>query len=228
MMGLEAGQSAFGDSYAWFRNLISWPLDMLTKSTLADPAITGAIIAEISGKLIDELCKKAADLPVDEDAELGLDWLNGRRTPDANQLLKSAICGLQIGTDAPRLFRAIAESTCFGAKAIVERFQQEGITVKGLIGLGGVAKKSPYIMQLMANIIGMNIRIHQSDQTCATGAAMFAATAAGIYEKVEDAMNAMGQGFGLSYQPQIPQLALYEKRFLQYKKLGNFIESNSV
>src|ERR1700730_12627912 len=116
MMGMEAGQSAFGDSYAWFRDLISWPLDMLSASPLVDPGNARAIIAEISGKLIDELCKKASDLPADDDAELGLDWLNGRRKPDASQSLKSAISGLQIGTDAPRFFRAIAESTCFGAK----------------------------------------------------------------------------------------------------------------
>jgi L-ribulokinase len=228
MVGMEAGQSAFGDSYAWFKDLISWPFDLLSKSSLVDPGIGSAIIAEISDKLIDELCKKAADLPFDNEAELGLDWLNGRRSPDASQLLKSAITGLQIGTDAPRFFRAIAESTCFGAKAIVERFQREGMAVKGLIGLGGVARKSPYIMQMMANVVGLTIRIHESEQTCAMGAAMFAAAAAGIHEKVEDAMNAMGQGFGKSYHPQIPLIAGYEKRYLQYKKLGNFIESNSV
>ena len=47
----------------------------------------------------------------------------------------------------------------------------------------------------------MPIRIHKSEQTCALGAAMFAATAAGIYDKVEDAMNAMGQGFDAEYYP---------------------------
>ena len=75
----------------------------------------------------------------------------------------------------------MVEATCFGAKAIVERFNNEGVPVKGLIGLGGVARKSPYIMQTMADVMNMPIRIHKSEQTCAAGAAMFAATAAGIY-----------------------------------------------
>src|SRR5690606_14632445 len=80
-------------------------------------------------------------------------------------------------------------------KNIVDRFISEGIPVKGIIGLGGVAKKSPYIMQTMADVINMPIRVHKSEQICALGAAMFAATVAGIYSKVEDAMEALGQGF---------------------------------
>ncbi len=128
-----------------------------------------------------------------------MDWFNGRRTPDANQMLKGALVGMDLGTDAPRIFRAIAEATCFGAKAIVDRFNSQGVPVKGLIGMGGVAKKSPFIMQMMADVMNMPIRIHKSEQTCALGAAMFAATAAGIYGKVEEAMEAMGQGFDAEY-----------------------------
>ena len=172
--------------------------------------------------------KKRCKLPLNEKDEIAVDWLNGRRTPDANQLLKAAITGLNLGTDAPRIFKALVEATCFGAKAIVDRFNEEGIPVKGLIGLGGVAKKSPYIMQTMADIMNMPIRIHKSEQTCAAGAAMFAATAAGIYNKVEDAMAAMGQGFDAMYQPNKPNAELYAKRYEQYKLLGNFIEQYSL
>jgi L-ribulokinase len=216
MMGMEAGQSAFGDSYAWFRDLISWPLQLLTNGK--------AIAAETKDQLIHELGKKAAELPLEEGAELALDWLNGRRSPDANQSLKSAITGLHLGTDAPRFFRAIVESTCFGAKAIIDRFSQEAIPVKGLIGLGGVAKKSPFIMQMMADVINMPIRIHRSGQTCALGAAMFAATAAGRYNQIEDAMKAMGQGFDAEYLPNPRLHSGYAKRYDQYRQLGNFIE----
>jgi len=225
MLGLEAGQSAFGDTYAWFKNLLSWPLnDLLSQSKLIDGPTAEALKSEIAAKIIPELSRQAARLPLDENAELSVDWLNGRRTPDANQELKSAIAGLSLGSDAPRIFRALAESTCFGAKSIVDRFNCEGVPVKGLIGIGGVAKKSTYIMQMMADVLQMPIRIHQFEHTCALGAAMFAATAAGIYPRVEDAMAAMGGGFDVEYQPNGQNAELYARRYKKYIQLGKFVE----
>ncbi|HTQ63781.1 MAG TPA: ribulokinase [Puia sp.] len=225
MMGMEAGQSAFGDAYAWFRNILTWPFqNMLSQSSLINSDTAKSLSEEMMSSMIPSLSGAAAKLPLESDAELALDWLNGRRTPDANQLLEGAITGLNLGTDAPGIFKSIAEATCFGAKAIVECFNQEGIEVKGLIGLGGVAKKSPFIMQMMADVMNMPLRIHRSEQTCAFGAAMFAATAAGIYKKVEDAMNAMGQGFDTTYHPRKSNVDIYTKRYSRYKELGHFIE----
>ena len=227
MMGMEAGQSAFGDAYAWFKNILAWPLQkLLTKSAIIDTETATRLIEEATNNIIAELSKEADLIPLAESNELALDWLNGRRTPDANQLLKGAISGLNLGTDAPRIFRAIAEATCFGAKAIVDRFNEEGVPVKGLIGIGGVAKKSPFIMHMMADVMNMPIRIHKSEQTCALGAAMFAATAAGIYDKVEDAMIAMGQGFDAEYFPDQQKVEIYRKRFAKYKSLGAFVETS--
>ena len=226
MMGMEAGQSAFGDTYAWLRNILAWPLNnLLSSSQLIDAALAEKLKQELTDKIIAGLSKAAAALPVEGKDELAVDWLNGRRTPDANQLLKGALTGLSLGTDAPRLFKALAEATCFGARAIVDRFNEQGVPVKGLIGLGGVAKKSPYIMQMMANVMNMPIRIHRSEQTCALGAAMFAATAAGVYKKAEDAMNAMGQGFDASYTPDKAVVGVYAKRYEQYARVGRFLES---
>jgi len=218
MIGMEAGQSAFGDVYAWFKNLLSYPLKYIDDEKLKE---------KISDKMINDLSEQAATLPLNENDELALDWLNGRRTPDANQLLKAAIINLNLGTNAPRIFKALVEATCFGAKAIVERFNEQGVIIKGLIGLGGVAKKSPYIMQVMADVMNMSIRIHRSEQTCAIGAAMFAATAAGLYDKVEDAMEAMGQGFDTIYHPQQTNISYYQKRYKQYKNAGVFMESQT-
>lgn len=215
MVGMEAGQSAFGDVYAWFKNLLSYPLQFISDEELKE---------KISSNIIASLSKDAEKLSLNDKDELALDWLNGRRTPDANQLLKGVIVNLNLGSDAPRIFKALVEATCFGAKAIVDRFNEQGITIQGLIGLGGVAKKSPYIMQVMADVMNMPIRIHKSEQTCAMGAAMFAATAAGLYDKVEDAMNAMGQGFDAEYHPDQKNVAYYQRRYEQYKKLGSFIE----
>lgn len=226
MMGMEAGQSAFGDAYAWFRNLLMWPLKQtLNQSTIVDADTTRKLIEESESKLIAALSKQAAQLKVNEEDELAVDWFNGRRTPDANQMLEGAFYGLSLGSDAPRMFRAVAEATCFGARAIVERFIEEKIPVKGLIGMGGVAKKSPFIMQMMADIMQMPIRIHKSEQTCAAGAAMFAATAAGLYDKVEDAMAAMGRGFETEYVPDQSKATLYNKRYEKYKQFGAAIEN---
>ena len=225
MMGMEAGQSAFGDAYAWFKNVLTWPLqNVLSFSDSADEQTKQQIIQQAIDQVIPELSRQAALLPLEEKSELAVDWFNGRRTPDANQVLKGLISGLNLASDAPRIFRSVVEATCFGAKAIVDRFNSEGVPVKGLIGLGGVARKSPYIMQMMADVINMPIRIHKSEQTCAIGAAMFAATAAGIYAKVEDAMQAMGQGFDATYYPDTLRAAIYAKRYEQYQQAGRFIE----
>jgi L-ribulokinase len=229
MIGLEAGQSAFGDTYAWFKNMMLQPIiKMLSQSTILQPAILEQLIQEMHDSLIPELSKQASLLPLDEKDELALDWFNGRRTPDANQFLKSSINGLSLSTNAAKIFKALVEATCFGAKMISDRFIKEGVPVKGLIGLGGVARRSPYIMQVMSNVMNMPIRIHKSEQTCALGAAMFAATAAGIYQKVEEAMVAMGQGFDMVYTPEEEKVSIYKLRFEQYKKAGTFIEQNTT
>jgi L-ribulokinase len=228
MIGMEAGQSAFGDAYAWFSNLLAWPLKNILNQ--AAGAINGAlspIIESLFSQLIPTLSKQAAELPLETNSELALDWLNGRRTPDANHLLRGAITGLNLASDAPRIFQSIVEATCFGAKAIVNRFQEEGIEVQGLIGLGGVARKSPFIMQMMADVINMPLLIHRSEQTCAMGAAMFAATTAGIHPNLQVAMDTMGQGFDAQYLPNPEKTDMFANRFDQYRKLGHFIEEQS-
>ena len=228
MMGMEAGQSAFGDAYAWFKSILMWPMEhvLAGMKDLQTDAVRKSI-AEASNQLIALLSEQASVLPIDEQEELSMDWFNGRRTPDANQVLQGALTGLSLGTDAPKIFRSIVEGTCFGAKAIVDRFEKEGIRVKGLIGLGGVARKSPFIMQMMADIMGMPIRIHRSEQSCALGAAMFAATASGIFQNVEEAMQVMGPGFDIEYFPNRQYSSYYERKYLGYSKLGHFIEANT-
>lgn len=229
MMGMEAGQSAFGDVYAWYRDTLMWSVrNIFPKNFLLDETQFDALEKELSDAIIPALSQAASLLPLNENDELALDWMNGRRTPDANQNLKGAIQGLALGSDAPRIFKALVESTCFGAKAIVDRFISEGIPVRGLIGLGGVAKKSPFIMQMMADVMNMPIKIHRSEQTCALGAAMFAATAAGIYNKVEEAMNAMGQGFEKIYYPNEERTEIYQKRYKKYLVFGQQIESTPL
>jgi L-ribulokinase len=228
LIGLEAGQSAFGDTYAWFSKLLAWPAQNLLKtSSLIDASMAEKLADEMAQKMIPELSRQASAIPLEQDNVMAIDWLNGRRTPDANQEMKGAIYDLNLGSEAAHIFKALVEATCFGAKAIVNRFNDEGIPVKGLIGLGGVARKSPYIMQVMADVMNMPIRIHRSEQTCALGAAMFAATASGVFKRVEEAMNQMGQGFDAEYKPDKNTVGLYATRFKRYQEFGAFLEGET-
>ncbi|MEO0333523.1 MAG: FGGY-family carbohydrate kinase, partial [Bacteroidota bacterium] len=169
----------------------------------------------------------AEQVSLEEASLVALDWMNGRRTPDANQMLTGAILGLSLGSDAPKIFRAVVEATCFGAKKIVERFQAEGVPVKGLIGLGGVAKKSPFIMQTMADVMNMPIKIARAEQTCALGAAMFAATSAGLFTTVSEAMETMGAGFDVEYLPNSEVVPHYQQRYALYERFGQFVEEQT-
>ena len=229
MVGLEAGQSAFGDVYAWFRDVLMWPVEnIVAKSSYLDGEMKEKIVEEVSENLISQLSQEASKISVEESGILALDWMNGRRTPDANQLLKGAITGLTLGSDAPRIFRALVESTAFGAKKIVERFRAEGVKIQGVIGLGGVAKKSPFIMQVVADVLNMPIKVPKSEQTCALGAAMFAATVASLYSSVEEAKTAMGGGMEKEYQPDPTNAEKYRVLYERYTALGEYVENETL
>ena len=225
MIGMEAGQSAFGDVYAWFRDLLMWSVNrIVVKSQYLDPEGREKILQETSGAIIDELSRQAEQIPIDTSGILALDWMNGRRTPDANQLLKGAMTDLNLGSDAPRIFRALVEGTAFGAKKIIDRFRSEGIRIDGVIALGGVPKRSPFIMQVVTDVLNMPIRVPRSEQTCALGAAMFAATVAGTYRSVGEAMKAMGSGTEREYLPDPVRAAQYEALYTRYSRLAEFVE----
>ena len=225
MIGLEAGQSAFGDIYAWFSKLLMWPVtDIVSGLTWLDVSTRNRIREQTSEKIIGELSRQAETIPVEETAIVALDWMNGRRTPDANQALKGALTGLTLGSDAPRIFKALVEATAFGSRMINERFIKEGIRIDGVIAIGGVAKKNPFVMQIVADVLNMPIRVASSDQTCALGAAMAASVVAGIYKDIPEAQKAMGSGYEKEYKPDPVRAGKYETLFNKYRKLGYFIE----
>jgi L-ribulokinase len=226
MLGLEAGQSAFGDIYNWFRNILEWPLvNLLAESRLVNEETSYRLIEEISGKLIARLGEEAEKISPAEGDMVALDWMNGRRTPDADPNLKGAIMGLTLGSDAPRIFRALVEATAFGSKAINERLKNEGVQIDGIIALGGVAKKSPFVMQVMADVLNMPVKVARSEHACALGAAMAAAVVSGICSNIAEAQKQMGGGAETEYFPVPANVELYEKRYEKYRLLGNFIET---
>ena len=229
MLGLEAGQSAFGDIYAWFVQLLMWPVNnIISEMSWLDEKSRTKIREETSEKIIAELSKQAELIPLDETAIIALDWMNGRRTPDANQALKGAITGLSLGSNAPRIFKALVESTAFGSKMINERFISEGIRIDGVIAIGGVAKKNPFVMRIVADILNMPIKVATSEQTCALGSAMAASVVAGVYKDIPSAQKAMGGGFEKEYYPDPVRAKKYDILFNKYKVLGSFIEKNQT
>lgn len=216
MLGMEAGQSAFGDIYAWFSKLITAPVAELLGAEAAK---------ELSDKLLPHLANQASLLPVTEDDIVAIDWLNGRRTPDANHTLKGAIFGLNLASDSARVFKALVEATAYGSKNIVDRFRSEGVPIHEVIAIGGVAKKSAFVMQTLSDVLNMPIKVASSDQACALGAAMFAAVASGVHATLAEAQQAMSSGFDAEYHPRPEVADVYQKLYKKYLSAGGFIEN---
>ncbi|MGB3774181.1 MAG: ribulokinase [Leeuwenhoekiella sp.] len=227
LVGLEAGQSAFGDLLAWFKDVLMWPIEELVLSSkIISEEQKIALKEEISSNFIKKLTADAEKIPLSESIPTALDWINGRRTPDANQELKSAFSGLNLGTRAPHMFKALVNAICFGALKIVERFEEEGVAIHTVIGIGGVARKSPFIMQTLANVLNRPIKIAASDQAPALGAAIYAAVAAGIYEDVITASKHMGSEFEAEYIPEPDSVEIYAKLLRSYENLSAFVENS--
>ena len=224
-IGLEAGQSAFGDVYAWFKELLSWPLeDAVASAHGSSKAATKKLVQGIEDRMLDRLAAEAETIDPADSTVSALDWLNGRRTPFADQTLKGAIVGLTLGTTAPKVFRALVEATAFGSRAIVEQFRREGIPISTVIAQGGIARKSPFVMQVTADILGMPIRVVASDQACALGAGMLAAVAGGVYGSVPDAQKRMGSGFDKVFKPDRGAAARYQALYARYTELAKSLE----
>ncbi|MCB0521616.1 MAG: ribulokinase [Lewinellaceae bacterium] len=228
MIGLEAGQSAFGDVLAWFKDVLMWPIDnILEQSNTINAMQKLKLSEEFENKLLRKLTEQAEAIPLTENLPIALDWINGRRTPDADQALKAAISGLSLGTGAAHIFKALVHAICFGSKKIVDRFEEEGVKIKKVIGIGGVARKSPYIMQTLANVLNRPIVVAASDQAPALGAAIYAATAAGLYPNVLEASKKLASQFEAEYFPQAEQVVVFEKLMGRYEELGVFVEGQA-
>ncbi|MDA3962108.1 MAG: ribulokinase [Planctomycetota bacterium] len=222
MVGLEAGQSAFGDAYAWFRRLLAWPLG-------ADAKLLPKAQQKLAESLIDGMLpaleRVALALPPGSHGELALDWHNGRRTPNANQRLRGAMTGINLGSDAPALYRALVESTAYGARAIVDCFVDQGVAVKGVLALGGIARKSQLVMQTCADVFERPIDVVKSDQCCALGAAIAGAVAGGAFRSIAAAQKVMASPVERRYTPDRKRAKAYRALYADYRKLGGFVES---
>lgn len=216
LIGFEAGQSAFGDIYAWFKNLLSWTLKKIPDGETKQKALNDMLV---------ELTKEAQSIEPSENSVIALDWMNGRRTPDTNQNVKGTIAGLTLGSTAPEMFRALVEATAFGSRRIVEHMKEQGLHIDSVNAIGGITKKAPFVMQTLADVLNMPIRVLRSEQACALGAAMFAAVAAGVYSDINEAVKCMGSDIEVEYGPNEKYSLVYETLYRKYIELAGFIES---
>ena len=214
-IGLEAGQSAFGDIYAWFRKFMSWPLKDIPE---------GEAKQKVMDTMLIELTREAQALKLSENDIVALDWMNGRRTPYADQNVKGMIAGLTLGSTAPEVFKALVEATAFGSRRIVEHMKAQGLHIDSVNGIGGISKKAPFVMQTLADVLNMPIRIVRSQQTCALGAAMFAAVAAGVYRDIMEAMKYMGSDVEVEYKPDTKRARVYETLYQKYLKIAEIVK----
>lgn len=199
--GIEAGQSAVGDIYRWFER------------SLAPAKYTQ------TGQTLVELEKDVAKLAPGESGLIALDWNNGNRCVLVDQALTGLIIGSTLSTTAAETYRALIEGTAFGARTIIERLEEYGVKIDEVVVCGGIAEKSPTIMQIFADVWNRPLKISRSAQTCALGAALFGSVAGGAFDSISEAQkNTVGYKSTV-YRPQKESVAVYEQLYRIYKTL---------
>jgi L-ribulokinase len=202
-LGLEAGQSAVGDIFNWFVNEVE-PGGPKKGSHAA-------------------LTRKAAALRPGESGLLALDWHNGNRTVLVDQRLTGLLVGMTLRTRPEEIYRALIEATAFGALAIIRRFEEFGIKIRDVVNCGGIAEKNPLVMQIYADVTGLEMKVARSAQTCALGAAMAGAVAAGRkgggHDSFAEAQAAMGGLRKTVYRPKPAGHKVYAELYGLYREL---------
>ncbi len=201
MHGIEAGQSAVGDIFNWFAGKIA-------------PGAYGP-----PERMHENLSGAAARLEPGESGLLALDWHNGNRNVLTDPLLTGVIIGETLHTTPPEIYRALIEATAFGALRIIEQIGAHGVRVDRVVNCGGIAEKSPLVMQIYADVCDRPMLVSRSAQTCALGAAVFASVVGGAHPSVGEAQRAMTGVKEREYRPDGARAAVYRELYGLYRDL---------
>lgn len=222
--GLETGQAAFGDIFSWLRQLIMEPVSQLLLKADMEDRQRQLIIDGLRKNLLLFLDDQSLGPGAKPTDLITLDWFNGRRYPGLNESLKGGILGLGLGTSIPDLYRSLALSVLFGAYRIYQGYIDADFAIERIVAIGGVAQKSPYLMQMMSDVFGVPIQVSLSTQSCALGAAMFASVAGGCHPSLLEAQQAMCVGKMIRYTPDPAQTARYRAKYQKYLTFGSWYE----
>jgi L-ribulokinase len=200
MYGLEAGQSAVGDIFHWFANLV----------------FCGTANPEQNHRLLTD---QASQLKPGESGLLALDWNNGNRTILVDPLLTGVLIGQTLHSTPAEMYRAWIEATGFGGLMIIRRLEDYGVRVDEIVACGGIAEKSPLVMQIYADICNRPFKLSRSAQTCALGAAIMGAVVGGAHPSVEAAQRCMTGTKEFDYRPDAQCAGIYARLFPLYEAL---------
>ena len=199
--GIEAGQSAVGDLFLWIVNHIV-------------PDSYGATVGE---KFVN-MEKALSAMRPGQSGLMALDWNNGNRTILVDARLTGLLIGQTLHTEAHEIYRAYIEATAFGALTIIKRVEEYGVSVREIINTGGLSIKNESLMQIYADVIGKPMKVSRSEQTCALGAAIFGAAAAGAGSvgDIQARVTAVREKF---YTPNPDNHRIYTEMYSIYRKL---------
>ena len=199
--GIEAGQSAVGDLFLWLVNHIV-------------PESYGTTI----GEKFTNMEKAMATQKPGASGLLALDWNNGNRTILVDVQLTGLLLGQTLHTDAHEIYRAYIEATAFGALTIIKRVEEYGVSIDEVMNTGGLSIKNHTLMQIYADVIGKPMKVSQSEQTCALGAAIFGAAAAGI-DTIGNLQKRVTATRDLVFHPIPENQAIYAELYTLYRTL---------
>src|SRR5476651_251804 len=195
--GIEAGQSAVGDIFKWWVE----------------------VVCGGDAKLHATLTAEAAKLKPGQSGLLALDWNNGNRTILVDQLLTGLLLGQTLYTTSAEIYRALIEATAFGARAIIERIREYGVPIDRVVCAGGIAEKNPLLMQIYADVTGCTMQVAGSSQACALGSAVSAAVLAGAHPDFPTAQKKMTSLKKVSYKPKAAAQKTYHQLYALYRQL---------